>query len=197
MTSTQRKATSLRVGMLLVPPVQLLDASAIDVFGMLTPEYLKACGLPQPLLDLAIPVSLHYIGQSGPGTHAPMTADATLPITDSLTSPEVQPGRLDVLLIPGPDPSVVPDAAVVDFIHAHKKKGETDFLVICTGSLTAGYAGLLDHKRATGPRGLEPKLKEKFPAANFVDRRWERDGRLWTSGGFNNTLCLLFDHPST
>ncbi|KIW19347.1 hypothetical protein PV08_03642 [Exophiala spinifera] len=184
------KATSLRVGMLLVPPVQLLDASPIDLFGMLSPEYLKACGLPQPLLDLAIPVSLHYISQSGPNSYASMTSDATLPVTDSLTSPGVQPGQLDVLLIPGPDPSLVPDAAVVDFIRAHQKKGTTDFLVICTGSFPAGYAGLLDGKKVTGPRGLVPKLKQKFPAANFVDRRWERDGRLWTSGGITNGLDL-------
>lgn len=189
------KATSLRVGMLFVPPVQLLDASAIDVFGMLTLEYLKACGLPQPLLDLAIPVSLHYISQSGPGSHVPMTSDATLPVTDSLTSPEVQPGQLDVLLIPGPDPGVVLDANVVDFIRAHQKKGTTDFLVICTGSFPAGYSGLLDHKTVTCPRGLVHKLKEKFPAANFVDRRWERDGRLWTSGEFKQKSSLL--SPST
>ncbi|KIX04528.1 uncharacterized protein Z518_05398 [Rhinocladiella mackenziei CBS 650.93] len=184
------QSTSLRVGILLIPPVQLLDASAIDAFGMLTPSYLSACGLPQPLVDLAIPVSIHYISTSGPDTHVSMTSSATLPVTDSLDSPAVQPGQLDTLLIPGPDPNLVPDEAVSSFIRAHQKADKTDILVICTGSFPAGYAGLLDGKRVTGPRALVTKLKEKFPTAKFVDRRWERDGRLWTSGGITNGLDL-------
>ncbi|KAK5227728.1 hypothetical protein LTR47_008535 [Exophiala xenobiotica] len=188
--TTTAKSSSLRVGMLLIPPVQLLDAAAIDVFGMLAPDYLNACGLPQPLLDLAIPVTLHYISQSGPDSHVPMTSSATLPVTDSLTSPAVRPGQLDVLIIPGPDPNAIPDQAVVDFLHAHQKADRTDFLIICTGIFPAGYAGLLDGKRVTGPRGLLPRLKEKFPAAEFVQKRWERDDRIWTSGGITNGLDL-------
>jgi transcriptional regulator GlxA family with amidase domain len=184
-SSIPKAVTSLRVGVLLIPPVQLLDAAALDVFGMLSPEYLTACGLPQPLLDLAIPVSIHYInGGSAPDSHVPMTSSATLPVTDTLTSPAVQPGQLDVLLIPGPDPNLVPNESVLDFIRGHEKANSTDFLVICTGSFPAGYAGLLDGKRVTGPRGLMSKLKSKFPDAQFVDRRWERDGRVWTSGAY-------------
>ncbi|KIW30748.1 uncharacterized protein PV07_02452 [Cladophialophora immunda] len=190
MTSTTPKATSLRIGILLIPPVQLLDASAIDLFGMLTPEYLEACGLPKPLRDLAVPVEIHYIAATGSGTHASMTSSATLPVTDSLSSPAVQPGHLDALLIPGPDPNLIPEEDVLAFLRAHKEADQTDFLVICTGSFPAGFAGLLDGKRITGPRGLLGKLKEKFPAANFVDRRWERDGRMWSSGGITNGLDL-------
>ncbi len=187
--TTTAKSTSLRVGMLLIPPVQLLDAAGIDAFGMLAPDYLNACGLPQPLLDLAIPVSIHYISQSGPDSHVPMTSSTTLPITDSLTYPAVQPGQLDVLLIPGPDPNAIPDRAVVDFLRAHQKFDRTDFLIICTGNFPAGYAGLLDGKRVSGRRGLIPTLKVTFPAAKFFERRWERDGRVWTSGE-----CRLFMH---
>ena len=191
MAAPDQKSNSLRVGILLIPPVQLLDASSIDAFGMLTPSYLAACGLPAPLVNLAIPVSIHYISASGQGTHASMTASATLPVTDSLNSPAVQPGQLDVLLIPGPDPNLVPDEPVLDFIRAHQKADQTDFLVICTGSYPAGYAGLLDGKRVTGPRALVPKLSEKFPQAKFVERRWERDGRLWSSGGYYFWLLMI------
>ncbi|EXJ61545.1 hypothetical protein A1O7_01973 [Cladophialophora yegresii CBS 114405] len=183
-------ATSLRVGVLLVPPMQLLDAAPIDVFGMLTPEYLEACGLPAPLTKLAIPVSIHYIAASGPGTYASMTSSASLPVTDFLSSEAVQPGHLDALLIPGPDPNVVPDDEVLAFLRAHRDANKTDFLVICTGSFLAGYAGILDGKRVTGPREILGRLKNKFPAAKFVERRWERDDRVWTSGGITNGLDL-------
>lgn len=182
MASTSGKSTSLRIGVLLLPPVQLLDASTIDPFGMLTAEYLNACDLPKPLLDLAMPVSIHYISASGPGTFASTTSSASLPVTDSLSSPAVQPGQLDALLIPGPEPSAVPDEEAVSFLRKHRDAGTTDFLVVCTGCFPAGYAGLLDGKRVVGPRGLEGTLKQKFPAAKFVDRRWERDGQIWTSG---------------
>ncbi|OAP64075.1 hypothetical protein AYL99_00047 [Fonsecaea erecta] len=175
---------SLRIGILLIPPVQLLDASAIDLFGMLSHNYLEACGLPKALVDLAIQVEIHYIAATGSGTHASMTSSATLPVTDSLSSPAVQPGQLDALLIPGPDPNLIPEDDILAFLRAHKEAGKTDFLIICTGSFPAGYAGLLNGKTVTGPRGLLGKLKEKFPAAKFVDRRWERDGRIWSSGRF-------------
>ncbi len=189
-SSSATMATSLRVGILLIPSMQLLDASPIDAFGMLTPEYLDVCGLPAPLTKLAIPVSIHYISASGPGTYASMTASASLPVTDSLDSPAVQPGQLDALLIPGPDPSLIPDEDVLTFLRAHKKAEQTDLLVICTGSFIAGYAGLLDGKTVTGPRGLLDRLRKKFPLAKFVERRWERDGRLWTSG----KLCSIINH---
>jgi transcriptional regulator GlxA family with amidase domain len=181
-------ATSLAVGVLLIPPMQLLDASPIDLFGMLTPEYLEACGLPKQLTNLAIPVSIHYISASGPGTSVSMTASATLGVTDGLSSPAVQPGKLDMLLIPGPDPNLVPDQESLAFIRSHEKGCTTDFLVICTGSFVAGYAGLLDGKRVSGPRGLLDRLKKKFPKAKFVETRWERDGRVWTSGIFHSPL---------
>lgn len=182
MAGPNTKATSLRVGVLVIPPVQLLDLSPIDLFGMCSAEYLRATSLPKPLLDLAIPVSIHYISASGPDSNVELTANAKIRATASLSSPEVQPGELDTLLIPGPDPNLMLDEAYLDFLRAHEKAGQTDILVICTGSYPAGYAGLLNGKRVSGPRGLLPDLKKKFPEARYVERRYETDGRLWSAG---------------
>lgn len=195
--SSSAKATSLRVGVLIIPPVQLLDAAPIDLFGMCSPEYLQATSLPKPLLQLAIPVSIHYISASGPDTSAELTANAFLRVTASLSSPEVQPGNLDTLLIPGPDPNLVPDDQYLDFIRAHDKAGQTDILVICTGSYAAGYAGILDGKRVSGPRGLLPELKKKFPKVNYVERRYETDGRLWSAGMIILYFLVQIDFPTT
>ncbi|KAH0847794.1 hypothetical protein AYO21_04001 [Fonsecaea monophora] len=190
MTSTTPNKTLFRVGVLLLPSVQFLDASAIDLFGMITPEYLQACGLPEALVDMGVPVEIHYISATGAGTYMALTASATLPVTDSLSSPAVQPGQLDALLIPGPDPRTVPGEDVLAFLRAHKAADKTDILIICTGSFPAGFAGLFDGKTVTGPRALLGKLKEVFPAGNFVARRWERDGRIWSSGAITNGLDL-------
>jgi transcriptional regulator GlxA family with amidase domain len=181
-TATPKKARSLRVGVLIVGSAQFLDASPIDLFGMCSTEYLTACRLPQPLLNLGIPVDIHYISDGEPGSLVELTANAKLQITDSLASLDVQPGKLDTLLIPGPDPNVVPEQSYLEFIQAHENAGQTDFIVICTGAYPAGYAGLLDGKKITGPRALVSDLQKKFPRGKYTDRRWERDGRLWSSG---------------
>ena len=60
---------SLRIGVLIVPPIQLLDLAPIDLFAMSTASYFAACKLPQPLLDLAIPddqFEITYISHTGP-----------------------------------------------------------------------------------------------------------------------------------
>lgn len=190
MADQSTKATSLRVGVLVIPPVQLLDLSPIDLFGMCSPDYLSVTSLPKPLLKLAIPVTIHYISASGPNSNVQLTANAQIRATASLTSPEVQPGELDTLLLPGPDPNLVPDQPYLDFLRAHEKAGKTDILVICTGSYAAGYAGILNGKRVSGPRGLLPDLKKKFPEANYVERRYETDGKLWSAGMNSRTIVV-------
>lgn len=169
-----------RIGVLLVGDVQLLDASPIDLFAMLTPAYLEACGFPQPVISSGQDMAIHYISQT-PNLNA-CTANAALRVTDSLESADCAPGKLDILLIPGPDPRAVPNEAVKAFVRAHAEAKDTIVMTVCTGVFVAGYAGILDGKKVTGPRGLVSKLREKFPEARWVEKRWEVDGRVWTSG---------------
>lgn len=203
------------IGVILLPPTQLLDLSPIDLFGMLTPSYLMDChrgaGLPMPLVKLGVPIDIHYISSAhqDPSPSAPnggvipspdtgpqtnlieLTASAHILSTASLTSPSVSPGSLSALLIPGPEPSIIPSDAEKAFIRAHHDAG-TDILTVCTGVLVAGYAGVLDGREVTGPRGLMGMLRKKFPNGKWVERRWVRDGgagkegkgEVWTSGKF-------------
>lgn len=62
------------VGVLLLSPVQLLDASPVDLLGMLTPAYLRAVGLPDTIVDQGREFEFHYIAETGEGSHAEMTA---------------------------------------------------------------------------------------------------------------------------
>jgi putative intracellular protease/amidase len=181
----------LRIGVFIPATVQLLDLSPVDLFGMLDPKYLAACQLPAPLVGLGIPSTIHYISVPSTGSHVELTASAVLKISKIITDPEVQPGMLDVLLVPGPDPASVFGEEVLDFVRGHvewKGKGEedgnkTDVLSVCTGAVVLGQSGVLDGKRASGTRAIMAKLRKDFPDARWVDdKRWVRDGNIWMSG---------------
>lgn len=182
MTTT---TSPLKVGVLLPGTVQLLDLSAIDLIYMTTPDYLASCGLPTPLVNLGRPCEIHYIGLAGAGSLQECTAKLFLRLTDGVDDKPVAPGALDVLMIPGPEPDVVPETAYLEYVRRHYEAATT-ILSICTGIFVCGYAGIVRQKRVTGPRGLIPMLKARFPEAGVWDSemRVVRDGRLWTSGMF-------------
>ena len=173
--------TPLRVGVLIIPPIQLLDLSPVDLFGMLTKEYLEACRLPAPLTALGIPVEIHYISEAGPGSSAQCTANAQLRVTAGLEDECALSGRIDVLMIPGPDPSLVPSAKVQDFIRSHADTASA-IMMVCTGIFPAASTGILNGRRATGPRALVSGLRKKYPETTWEEKRWSRDGNIWCSG---------------
>jgi len=52
-------------------------------------------------------------------------------------------------------------------------------------------SGVLAQKTVTAPRLLIPGLKKQFPDVEFVEKRWWRDGKVWTSGGVTNGLDMM------
>ena len=64
------------------------------------------------------------------------------------------------------------------------------FITICGGFLAAMQAGLLEGKTATGPRPMLSGLRQMAPGVKWVEKRWVRDGKLWTSGALLNGLDL-------
>lgn len=81
---TSNSNTPLRVGILLLPPVQLLDVAAVDLLGMLTPEYVKYFQDIPGMEDLSMharAMEFHYITEAGPGSHAEMTAGVKFVVT--------------------------------------------------------------------------------------------------------------------
>lgn len=186
-------ATPLRIGVLLVGTVQLLDLSAVDLLYMTTPEYLEECSLPQPMIDLGRPCEIHYIAQNGPNKTVTTTSQMSLQLTNSLTDSAVSPGKLDILLIPGPPPKSMPPAEeYLDFVRAHFA-ADTPILSICTGAFVIGYAGIVAGREVTAPRLLIPEMRRRFPEAKTWDDsvRVARDGNLWTSGKFFFFFFLL------
>jgi transcriptional regulator GlxA family with amidase domain len=120
--------------------------------------------------------------------HIEMTAQAFLRISKTTEDKEVQPGLLDILLVPSPNPSTIFDAKVLDFVRAHAiwrgSDGKlVDILSVCTGCILLRQSEILKGKKASGPRAIVPKLRKDIPDTTWIDdKRWVKDGNIWTSG---------------
>ncbi|EJD03266.1 class I glutamine amidotransferase-like protein [Fomitiporia mediterranea MF3/22] len=188
------KSAPLKVGVLLCSVgVQLLDLAAVDLLAMTTPFYLKACGLPENIVNAGHDFEFRYIadvikGNKDAPTYAEVTANVKVHITDTLDSVD----KLDYLVIPGPPPSYQPSAETIAFIQKHTASVHA-VLIICTGILPAAFSGILSGKRATAPLGILPLLREKLPDVKWVAKRWTVDDerKIWTSGGVTNGTDLM------
>ena len=98
--------------------------------------------------------------------------------------------RLDIVLMGAHNMAYMPNEAELDFIRK-SYEGCTEFITICWGSRAPMMAGLLHGKTATAPRPLLEMLKKTAPDVNWVDQRWHRDGKLWTSGALLNGTDLM------
>ncbi|KAL8694378.1 MAG: hypothetical protein Q9218_000943 [Villophora microphyllina] len=206
--------TPLKLGILLSEGVQLLDVAPIDMFGMLEKSYLTACGLPPALVEKGLDIEYYFINEEGKGPN-PMTGGFKVAVTvrsrilsfsdnsgvvcvsalRMLTRVFPKHGindcpPLDILLIGGPTPSYRPSPAVQKFLQ-EQYHHVSAFMTVCTGYILALHSGVLDHKTATAPLGLLPMLKEEAPQVKWVEKRWVRDGKVWTSGAVANGMEMM------
>ncbi|KAI8207012.1 hypothetical protein K4K53_000724 [Colletotrichum sp. SAR 10_77] len=143
----------VRIGVFVPGEVQLLDLSCIDIFHMMSREYLGLESmdlLPKHLRDLAPSVEISYITSAGYSPSAsetkllPITSNLRIAPTHDIAHPDVQPGRLHILLVPGPDPGGKWEEDVLEFLRAHAEREETDVLSVCGitngNDLVAAYA---------------------------------------------------------
>ncbi|EON68830.1 hypothetical protein W97_08088 [Coniosporium apollinis CBS 100218] len=180
--------SSLTVGVLLLgnEDVQYLEVAPVDLLAMMQPQYIHALGA-SALAEKGVNMDIHYISETGEGLF-PLTANAKVAVTDSIeTSP-----ALDVLMIPGPPPNFVASEAVGAFIRAQVEHA-TAVLSVCTGIIPLAQSGVLKGKTATGPPPLIlTALRHGFPDTKWEDeRRWTRDGNVWTSAGITNGLDMM------
>lgn len=183
--------------MLLTYPSQLLDMAGIDLFGMMSKEYMES--LPGPMAKMGIDIEISYVGRVKDSVTTDdaadakdislcrLTADAKLKAEHSVTSTAVQPGMIDILMIPGPPPSEELSEETLDFVRKHARHGTT-ILVICTGCYVAAKAGILDNRKSSAPRALVPELRKSFPLVKWDDERRFVKDTIATGGKFKNEL---------
>lgn len=56
------------------------------------------------LVSLAPEIKISYVGARAAGSVMELTAGLKMELTHHFTDEEVQPGKVDVVLVPGPDP---------------------------------------------------------------------------------------------
>lgn len=155
--------------------------------------------VPQAVIDLAPHVHIHYIGSVRAGEYIKVTSNESIVATNHYADAEVAPGKLDIVLVPGPDPFAVFEDAAVDWLRQQGNTPGVDILSVCTGILLCGEAGLLKGRTACGPRGLQDMIKSKgYGEKELVGHkyRWIQDGNFWSSGmvtffSLSSSSCLL------
>ncbi|KAK2610444.1 hypothetical protein N8I77_003872 [Diaporthe amygdali] len=173
---------------------QLLDTACIDVFAISSYQYLSSMPMvPSHLSSLAPEIKISYIGSQKPGSLIKLTADMKIELSNHFSDGDVAPGKLDVVLVPGPDPRDTWDGDVLSWLRQQGATPGTDILSVCTGIYLCAAAGLADGRTVCGPRGLQSELRKKYPKANFVGEklRWKWDGNFWSSGGVTNGNDLV------
>ncbi|KAH7047311.1 class I glutamine amidotransferase-like protein [Macrophomina phaseolina] len=186
--------TTIRIGVLALPETQLLDVACVDVFGNASREYLDLLSAAMPpvaaLARLAPSVSISYVSTVQPGEPIHATSSAKLLCSHHVSDPAVRPGTLDVVFVPGVDPTASFSSETTDWLAAHGAHERTDVLSVCTGIYLCGQAGLLKGRKVCGPRDLQQDLTQRFNGhgATFLghELRWVQDGNFWSSGGITN-----------
>lgn len=200
------KQNVVRIGVFIPTECQLLDVACIDIFGTISHEYMSlVAGLvPQAVVDFAPSVQISYIsGGPAPVTEprastehmaAAAARNSVIPLTSGMNilrthhyaEAAVAPGQLDIVLVPGPDPSTAAfEAGAVDWLRRQDEVETTDILSVCTGIFLCGEAGLLKGRTACRPRGLQGKIRDRFGpdvVLKGTELRWVQNGRFWSSG---------------
>ncbi|OAA49384.1 ThiJ/PfpI family protein [Metarhizium rileyi] len=182
-------SSHIKIGVFIPNGAQLLDVACVDTLGVMSKTYLGALPfLPSHVASLAPDVSVYYVSSPEQGPEIPLTSGAVVKATHVYTDEEVAPGKLDMVVVPGPDPTEKFAEKGLKWLRGHAKTEGVDVLSICTGLFICASAGIVEGKRASGPRGLQSLLKEKFPGVKLVGDlyRWVQDGNFWSSGGVTN-----------
>ncbi|KAH8660167.1 ThiJ/PfpI family protein [Xylariales sp. PMI_506] len=192
------KETTIRIGVFIPNEVQLLDAACIDTIGVMGHDYLTRLQgfLPQAVIDLAPTIKICWIGTVQAGEPIGLTSNHTILATHHYSDPEVAPGQLLAVAVPGPflDVDYSNQREALQWLKQQSETEGTDILSICSGIIVCGEAGLLKDKTITCPRGLNDWIKTKNYGEKEVvaDKyRWFQDGSFWSSGGVTNGNDLV------
>ncbi|KAI3336513.1 class I glutamine amidotransferase-like protein [Xylariaceae sp. AK1471] len=142
--------------------------------------------VPPGFKDGALDFEFHWVSEAGETAPSRLTSGIRLIPTDSF---ETCP-TLDIVLLGAVNLGYTPNK--VELAYVRKAWEECSaFLTICGGVDVPRLAGILDGKTATGPSVILDMYRQESPAVNWVEKRWVRDGKLWTSGALLNGTDMM------
>jgi transcriptional regulator GlxA family with amidase domain len=194
--SSDPSRPTVRVGVFMPTTTQLLDGACIDIIGSMSWQYLQSFEylVPKTVRDMAPNVDIHYIGSVKAGEHIQVSANQKIVATNHFSDAEVAPGKLEIVIVPGPDPFTKQDEKALKWLRLQSSSEGTDILSVCTGIFICGQAGLLQGKTVCGPRPMQNAIKEQgFGVKELVGHkyRWVQDGNFWSAGGVTNGNDLV------
>ncbi|KAK3709369.1 hypothetical protein LTR37_010930 [Vermiconidia calcicola] len=176
---------TIQVGVILFDSeTEILDVAPVDLLMGLTKPFISALPIQDSMKAQGLDVEFHWVNQTG--KTAKLTSGITIQCTDSFESCPT----LDIVLMGAHTPGYSPKESELAFIRKAYESCST-FLFICGAFDAALRAGLLEGKTATAPRMLLGKLRQGAAGTNWVERRWARDGKMWTSGTLLNGLDMM------
>lgn len=173
-TPTQDPAVNaLNVAILVFDGVEVLDfAGPFEVFSV------AAAVLPRtpymPFFTYTVGLTANGVSTTGGLTVTPHHSMQDCP----------QP---DILIVPGGEGSrrLLKHDRLLAWIAEQAERVQS-LAGVCTGALVLARAGALAGKRATTHHGAFDRLPELEPSVAVVrDKRFLRDGKVWTSGGIS------------
>lgn len=167
---------------LLNSETEILDVAPIDMMHGLSKKFLDTFPpgmLPAATAAQALDLEFHWVSETNDPIR--LTSGIKMLPTDTF---ETCP-TLDIVLMGAHSFGYNPTPAELGFIRK-SHAASTAFLTICGGFMAPLQAGIFDGKTATAPRELLSGLRVSNPGTEWLEKRWVRDGNLWTSGALLN-----------
>ncbi|KAI3573591.1 class I glutamine amidotransferase-like protein [Fusarium oxysporum f. sp. albedinis] len=181
---------TIHVGVILVDStIEVLDVAPVDTLAGMTAHFVRQFPphlVPEDLQAQALPFEFHWVSSTGNAELRSLTGGISVRPTDSYkTCPP-----LDIVLMGANEVGYQPTEADLAYIRKSYEQCSA-FITICGGFQIPMQAGLFEGKTVTGPRPLLGELRQMSPGVKWVEKRWARDGKLWTSGSLTNGLDLM------
>jgi transcriptional regulator GlxA family with amidase domain len=168
---------------------EILDVAPIDALSSISKKTLAEVPeelLPSAFTSQALDFEFHWVSEAGPSEISRLTSGISLVPTDSFaTCPP-----LDIVLTGATNIGYVHTEAELAFTRKAYAEA-TACLTICGGMDLPLKAGVLDGKTCTAPRFLLDTFRKDAPSVNWVEKRWIRDGKIWTSGALLNGTDMM------
>ncbi|XWX02379.1 hypothetical protein V2A60_010416 [Cordyceps javanica] len=181
---------TIHVGVILMNSItEALDVVPVDLLHGVSQRFIEAMPtlIPEPFKDQGLPIDFHWVSENGAADTRQLSSGLNVTPTDSFA--DCPP--LDIVLVGAHHI----DYVLSDAERAFVRRAYADcaaFMTVCGGVQVAVEAGLVAGKTVTGPRFMLPRFRAAAPdAAAWVEKRFVRDGKLWTSGALHNGLDMM------